>query len=91
MKPEKPIEPAVSGLQEYNMKAIIWSTPTCSFCKNAKAELTKRGIEYEERIIGVDWTKEQLLEVVPNARTVPQIFIDEIYVGGYTELMSYKT
>jgi len=73
------------------VKAIIWSTPTCSFCKNAKAELTKRGIEYEERIIGVDWTKEQLLEVVPNARTVPQIFIDEIYVGGYTELMSYKT
>ena len=82
---------AVSGLQEYNVKAIIWSTPTCSFCKNAKAELTKRGIEYEERIIGVNWTKEQLLEVVPNARTVPQIFIDEIYVGGYTELMSYKT
>ena len=82
---------AVSGLQEYNVKAIIWSTSTCSFCKNAKAELTKRGIEYEERIIGVDWTKEQLLEVVPNARTVPQIFIDEIYVGGYTELMSYKT
>lgn len=78
-------------LQEYNMKAIIWSTPTCSYCKSAKAELTKRGIEFEERIIGVEWTKEQLQEVVPNARTVPQIFIDEIYVGGYTELMSYKT
>jgi len=73
------------------MKAIIWSTPTCSFCVKAKAELIKRGIEYEERILGIDWTKEQLQEMVPNARTVPQIFIDGIYVGGYTELMSYKT
>lgn len=73
------------------MKAIVWSTLTCSFCKQAKAELTKRNIEFEERIIGVDWTKEQLNEMVPNARTVPQIFIDGNYVGGYTELMSYQT
>ena len=73
------------------MHAIIWSGPTCAYCKNAKAELNKRGISYEERIIGDGWTKEQLLESVPNARTVPQIFIDGIYVGGYTELMSYKT
>lgn len=73
------------------MKAIVWSRPTCSFCVRAKAELTKRGIEFEERILGIDWTKEQLQEMVPNARTVPQIFIDGIYVGGYTELMGYKT
>ena len=73
------------------MKAIIWSSPNCAYCKNAKLELKKRGIEFEERIIGVGWTKEQLLEAVPNARTVPQIFLDDIYVGGYTELMSYKT
>lgn len=72
------------------MKAIIWSSPTCSYCKNAKSELTKRGIEFEERMIGVGWTKDQLLEALPNARTVPQIFIDGTYVGGYTELMSYK-
>lgn len=71
------------------MKAIIWSTPTCSFCVKAKAELTKRGIEYEERILGIDWTKEQLQEVVPNARTVPQIFLDDVYIGGYTELLAY--
>jgi len=72
------------------MKAIVWSSPTCAYCKNAKAELTKRSIEFEERMIGLDWTKEQLLEAVPNARTVPQIFIDGTYIGGYTELMGYK-
>jgi len=73
------------------MHAIIWSTPTCSYCKLAKAELNKRGISYEERILGEGWTKEQLQEVVPNAQKVPQIFIDGVYIGGYTDLMSYKT
>ena len=73
------------------MKAIIWTTLTCSYCKDAKVELAKRSIEFEERIIGLEWAKEQLHEMVPNARTVPQIFIDGNYVGGYTELMSYKT
>ncbi len=71
------------------MQAIVWSTSTCSFCKQAKNLLEKHNIPYEERLIGSDWTKEQLLEVVPNARTVPQIFIDENYVGGYTDLVSY--
>lgn len=71
------------------MQAIVWSTSTCSFCKQAKALLTSKNIPYEERLIGQDWTKEQLLEEVPNARTVPQIFLDGKYVGGYTDLVSY--
>lgn len=79
------------ALQEYSMKAIVWSSPNCVYCKNAKLELTKRGIEFEERMIGVGWTKDQLLEALPNARTVPQIFIDGIHIGGYTDLMSYQT
>lgn len=72
------------------MSAIIWSKIDCPFCVKAKAELTSRGIEYEERILGIDWSKEQLLEMVPNARTVPQIFLDGNYIGGYNDLMSYK-
>jgi glutaredoxin 3 len=48
--------------------------------------LKLKGIEYEERNITKDWSKDQLLEAVPNARTVPQIFINEELVGGYTEL-----
>ena len=78
-------------VQECDMHAIIWTSPTCAYCTNAKNELKKRNISYEERIIGAGWTKEQLLKEVPNARTVPQIFMDNIYVGGYTQLMSYET
>jgi len=69
------------------MKAVIWSKPDCPYCVRAKYEFDKRGIVYEERMIGFGWTKDQLLESVPQARSVPQIFIDEKFIGGYTELM----
>jgi glutaredoxin len=68
------------------MKAIVWSKNACPFCDQAKKLLTLKGIEYEERNVSTDWTKEQLLEAVPTARTLPQIFLDEEYIGGFTEL-----
>jgi glutaredoxin len=68
------------------MRATVWSKDNCPYCVQAKALLNKKGIEFEERKIGDGWTKEQLLEAVPNARTVPQIFLDGELVGGFTEL-----
>lgn len=72
--------------KEKNMKAIVWSKDACPYCVQAKTLLTQKGVEIEERKIGADWTKEQLLEAVPNAMSVPQIFLDGEYVGGFTEL-----
>ena len=71
------------------MKAIIWSKYHCPNCDQARALLTQRGIEFEERKIGDGYTKEDLLEAVPTARTVPQIFIDEVLIGGFTELRQH--
>jgi glutaredoxin 3 len=68
------------------MKAIVWSKNACPFCDQAKNLLKLKGIEFEERNISRDWTREQLLEAVPDARTVPQIFLDEQLIGGFTEL-----
>jgi len=48
-----------------------------------------KGIEFEERNINKDYTREQLLEAVPNARTVPQIFLDDKLIGGFTELKKH--
>jgi len=68
------------------MKAVVWSKDSCPFCLQAKALLESRGIKFEERNVSKDWTKEQLLAAVPNARTLPQIFLDDNYIGGFTEL-----
>ena len=71
------------------MKAIVWSKDACPFCVQAKALLESKGIDYEERNVMHGWTKEQLLEAVPNARTLPQIFLDNVHVGGFTELRKH--
>ena len=68
------------------MKAIVWSKYNCHYCDQAKALLKMKGIQFEERKIGDGYTKEDLLEAVPTARTVPQIFLGEELVGGFTEL-----
>jgi glutaredoxin len=71
------------------MKAIIWSKYHCTYCDQAKALMKQYDIPFEERKIGDGYTKEELLEAVPTARTVPQIFIDEKLIGGFTELQTY--
>lgn len=71
------------------MKAIVWSKNQCPFCEQAKALLKQKGIEFEERKIGNGWTKEDLLDAVPTARTVPQIFLDEQLIGGFQELRKH--
>jgi len=68
------------------MKAIVWSKDACPYCVQAKTLLEQKGIEFEEKKIGEGYTREDLLEAVPSARTVPQIFIDGELVGGFTEL-----
>lgn len=73
------------------MKAIVWSKYQCPFCDQAKALLNSKGIQFEERKIGDGWTKEDLLEAVPTARTVPQIFLDDELIGGFTELKAKLT
>ena len=71
------------------MKAILWSKYHCPYCDQAHALLKSKGYQIEERKIGDGYTKEELLEAVPNARTLLQIFIEEGYVGGFTELKEY--
>jgi glutaredoxin len=70
-------------------KAVVWSKYHCPYCDQAKALLKAKNIEFEERKIGDGFTKEELLEAVPNARTVPQIIIDGKLIGGFTDLQKY--
>lgn len=71
------------------MRVLIWSKDFCGYCDGAKQLLKQKGIQFEERKIGSGWTKEQLLESVPSAKTVPQIIIDGKLIGGFTELRQY--
>jgi glutaredoxin len=71
------------------MKAIVWSKTNCPYCVRAVNLLNLKGYFIEERKLEFGWTKEQLLESVPNARTVPQIFLVDEYIGGYDDLVKH--
>jgi glutaredoxin 3 len=69
---------------------VVWSRDLCPYCVKAKNLLEIRGIKYEERNISAGiWTREQLLAACPEARTVPQIVIDDVVIGGYDRLAEY--
>ena len=70
-------------------KTIVWSKVQCPFCDMAKTLLKNKGIVFEERMIGMGWTREQLLESIPNARTVPQIILNGVLIGGYEQLKAH--
>jgi glutaredoxin 3 len=69
------------------MKSVVmYTTDYCPFCVAAKGLLKNKGIPFQE----IDVTGDQALrqEVVRRSgrRTVPQIFIGEESIGGFTEL-----
>ena len=71
------------------MKAVMWSKPGCPYCVMAEKLLHDKGYEVDERKLGFGWNREQLIEAVPMARTVPQIFLDGEYIGGYDDLVKH--
>ena len=50
---------------------IVYSTPNCPGCIQLKAKYKNEGIEYEERMIGRDITKEEFFAKYPNTKSVP--------------------
>ena len=67
----------------------IYTKENCSNCIAAKHLLNSKQIPFTELRIGRDVSAEVLIEALPSAKTVPQIFNDDQYVGGYSELLNY--
>lgn len=82
------------------MSAEVYTRNPCPYCVNAKKLLDAKGIEYTEIPVTVE-NKPDLLARVKAATiseehpeglaptSVPQIFVDGEYVGGYDQLVLY--
>jgi glutaredoxin len=70
---------------------VIYGKVGCSFCDKAKAYLKEQGTEYqyidimEDFDSAFEFTKEYGI-----IKTVPQIVIDNVLIGGYTDLVNIK-
>lgn len=76
-------------LAENNKVAELWTQDNCVYCGMAKAILKSRNYIVIEQKLGSNVTKEDLLSKVPHAKSLPQIFINDRYIGGYPELKEY--
>ena len=72
-------------------KVVIYTGPMCNYCSAAKRLLDKKKVNYIEFDIGTDQSKlQEMQEKTKGAKTIPQIFIGETYVGGYSELKALE-
>ena len=72
------------------MKYIVYGKRDCIYCTKAKELLTSMNYEFDYLTLDIDYTREELKELVPDAKTVPQIWLEVngelIYIGGYMQL-----
>ena len=67
----------------------IFGKDNCPYCVAAKQLAESKKLDYEYKTLGVDFTREEVLEQFPGARTFPQIKVSGTAVGGYEELRKY--
>lgn len=68
----------------------IFGKTQCPFCDKAKALCEKEGYDFVYKQLDVDFTRQELFEQFPTARTFPQIRIDGGAIGGYDELWKWN-
>jgi len=66
---------------------IMYKTPVCPYCVRAKALLDRKGVVVQEiDITGSPDLMREMLEKSGGRKTVPQIFINDVHVGGCDDL-----
>jgi len=66
----------------------IYTTRRCGYCVAAKRLLAARGVAYEEIDVTGDDARRAWLTETTRHKTVPQIFVAGVAVGGYHELVA---
>ena len=69
----------------------VYMGPRCNFCDAAKRLLKRNNIPFNEINIALEEGKrEEMLKKSNGRQTIPQIFFNELHVGGYEELRSLE-
>jgi len=70
-------------------KVEIYTTAMCPYCVSAKGFLQRKGLDYSEVRVDLDpGRRDEMLARSNGRRTVPQIFIDGVHVGGFDDLVA---
>ena len=69
------------------MKVTVYSKDNCSYCTKAINLLETTDLEVTEMKLDKDFSRDEILEWFPDARTFPIITLDNQWIGGYNELV----
>lgn len=69
------------------MKVMVYSKDACPYCVKAINLLKTTDLEFEELKLDKNFTREELKEWFPDAKTFPVILLDKMWIGGYNELV----
>ncbi len=67
----------------------IYTKSTCSYCVKAKQLLSSKSLEFLEKNIETPELRLELLARYPQVKTVPQIYLGDVHIGGYDDLVKY--
>jgi glutaredoxin-like YruB-family protein len=71
-------------------KVVIYSTPTCPYCKRAKEYLSRKGISYTDIDVAQDKEKAKEMTQKSGQMSVPVIIIDDEIVVGFNQVLLDK-
>lgn len=73
-------------------KVEVYSSPFCSYCHRTKSLLRGKGITFTEHdVVATPSFRENMLKRSGGRRTVPQIFIDDVHIGGCDDLLALES
>lgn len=68
-------------------QVTLYTTSMCPYCVRAKRLLERKGVPYVEFNLDGDWDgRQELVKRAGGSRTVPQIWVGEVHVGGFDDL-----
>lgn len=67
-------------------KVTVYSTRVCPYCRMAEKLLDKKGVTYDKIMVDEMPERREEMERLSGRKTVPQIFINNTPVGGFTDL-----
>ena len=74
-------------MSDDNGRVTVYTTEPCGFCRQAKALLTSRGVEYEEINLARSPEGREALVARTGQMTFPQVLVGERSIGGFRELV----
>jgi len=70
-------------------RVVIYGDEYCAYCAAARMLFTRKGVPFEDVVVSRDPARfDEMLVKSGGRRTIPQVFVADVHVGGFDDLCS---